>query len=392
MWTQATVALQLGTQGEDYSPLSAVQVTLDGLKHGTSYDVQVRARNEAGVSEWSEPDVGQTLFPPTPIPVPGSGKPTLTFLERGNDEAEALQTALARTILEYGYAYQTDWEITTYAQSLPELMDGNMDIAVQIWLPEQQEALAEAVDLGILADLGRSLTEHAWQSAFLIPRYTADANPGLRSVEDLKRREYRSLFAESGDEGIAVLRTCHFVWSCNLTNQKQAHGYGLGELVRLSEPGNADEFLGAPYASISNKEDILFFFWWPSVLIAWMNEEHGGVYRLQEPPYSEACWEHVQKTPLTDLTQACAYRSSELHTVVRSELIASAPLATEFLSAWELSGGAMDSLLVAMHTLDRYGVTNAEREAVFHWLRESTEWEAWVADGVVESVRAAVEW
>ena len=35
-------------------------VRLSGLKEGTSYEVQVRAVNEEGMSEWSEPGEGRT--------------------------------------------------------------------------------------------------------------------------------------------------------------------------------------------------------------------------------------------------------------------------------------------------------------------------------------------
>ena len=37
---------------------------LSGLKEGTAYEVQVRAVNEEGMSEWSEPGEGRTEADP----------------------------------------------------------------------------------------------------------------------------------------------------------------------------------------------------------------------------------------------------------------------------------------------------------------------------------------
>ena len=39
---------------------TGLEVRLSGLKEGTAYEVQVRAVNQEGMSEWSEPGEGRT--------------------------------------------------------------------------------------------------------------------------------------------------------------------------------------------------------------------------------------------------------------------------------------------------------------------------------------------
>ena len=65
------------------------------------------------------------------------------------------------------------------------LAAGDTNVTMEIWLPNQQGAWTEATEAGTVVEIGDSLASVAWQSAFLIPQYVADAHPGLQSVEDL---------------------------------------------------------------------------------------------------------------------------------------------------------------------------------------------------------------
>ena len=63
---------------------TALTATLTGLKEGTVYEVQVRASNEEGMSDWSEPGEGSTVAPlrvqmTTDPPTPVEGPFTLRF-------------------------------------------------------------------------------------------------------------------------------------------------------------------------------------------------------------------------------------------------------------------------------------------------------------------------
>ncbi len=115
---------------------------------------------------------------------PDSSKETLVFAGLSWTSA-LLQNAVARAILEYGYGYPTDEVPGDTIPLMLALTQGDVNVNMEIWLPNQQAAWDEAVAAGTVSDIGKSLSGTAWQSAFLIPQYTADANPGLRSVSDL---------------------------------------------------------------------------------------------------------------------------------------------------------------------------------------------------------------
>ena len=115
---------------------------------------------------------------------PDSSKTTLVFAGL-NWTSAALQNAVARAILEYGYGYPTDEVSGGTIPLMLALTQGDVNVNMEIWLPNQQAAWDDAVAAGTVTNLGTTLAGKAWQSAFIIPQYTADANPGLRSVSDL---------------------------------------------------------------------------------------------------------------------------------------------------------------------------------------------------------------
>ena len=127
-WTEVTDGEQTGAQLE-----------LGGLRPGSTYDVQVRAVNEGGSSGWSGSGTGQTLFPPTPTPAEGSTKPTLRFAAI-DDDAASLQNAVARTILEYGYGYQTEAVSDEELQLLWKLGRGEANVHMTVRLPGYEVA------------------------------------------------------------------------------------------------------------------------------------------------------------------------------------------------------------------------------------------------------------
>ena len=73
------------------------------------------------------------------------------------------------------------------------LRAGNIDVLMEIWLPNQEEDWEAALAEGSVSSPGRSLGTD-WESAFVIPEYLQEQYPDLDSVEDLKEEQYRLLF------------------------------------------------------------------------------------------------------------------------------------------------------------------------------------------------------
>ena len=108
---------------------------------------------------------------------------------------------------------------------------------MEIWIPNQQEAWDKATTSGEVMQVGKSLEDN-WQATFVIPQYVADANPGLRTVEDLQKEEYWSLFVTPDSDGKARLLNCIPGWECENVNLEKIESYGLGDYVEPFNPGS----------------------------------------------------------------------------------------------------------------------------------------------------------
>ena len=312
------------------------------------------------------------MMEPTPTEPPAVEKPKLIFSDLNWDSAQ-IQNAVARFILENGYGYETDAVFGGTIPLMEALTRGDTNISMEIWLPNQQEAYDAAIAQGTITSIGNSLEDN-WQSAFIIPQYTADANPGLRSVDDLP--EYMELFVTTDSRGKARLITCIPGWECEGVNEKKLVAYGLEDTVELVNPGSAEALNAEILSAFENEEDVLFYYWGPTTLSHKLNTEFDGYVVLEEPPYTAECWA---------ADSGCSYPTAEVLVTVRSELLDSAPDAVDFLKKWDWS--ASNQLAAEGYFVDmgaEYG------DVATWWLANNDAWKSWVTSEATAKIEAAL--
>ena len=205
--------------------------TVEGLVPGQDYLFAViagRARTGVNRYEWSQ---WSNWVQSTDTPVQ-----TIIFGDL-NWPSALLQNRIAQYIVEKGYGYPTDVKFGSTLTLFQGLKNGDTHVAMEIWLPNQDEAWNEARDEGEVVSLGQSLGKD-WQSAFVIPAYLQKQYPDLDSVADLKNPKYRRLFATPETGGKARLVSCVIGWACETVNAAQVEGYGLSDHVEIVNPGD----------------------------------------------------------------------------------------------------------------------------------------------------------
>ncbi len=315
-------------------------------------------------------------------------RPTLIFAGL-NWTSAAVQNELARAILENGYGYETDAVEGGTIPLMQALTRGEVNVNMEVWLPNQSAAWDTAVAAGTVESLGDSLSGKAWQSAFIIPKYTADANPGLQSVEDLKEEQYWSLFKRPTSGGLAGLVTCIPGWECEVRNEQQVYGYGLGDVVQLINPGSFEALNAEIQSAFENEENLLFYYWAPTALMTKLETQYGGIFRLEEPASTQECEDALQANRdagnTQDVTSACEYADADVLVAVNTDLMGSAPDAVAFLEQYSLSDEGIGEMLV------RVSDSGEEpADAVAWWLQNSDEWKAWVPADVADKVLAGL--
>ena len=108
----------------------------------------------------------------------------IIFADLGWDSA-LLQNRIAQYILEKGYGFDTGALPGGTIDLFEALRRSEVDIMMELWLPNHAEKWLDANVMGQAVTLGQSISDLS-QSAFTIPAYVQAAHPELDSVEDLK--------------------------------------------------------------------------------------------------------------------------------------------------------------------------------------------------------------
>ncbi len=316
------------------------------------------------------PNCTDSTATPTPTPDPTV---TITFGDL-NWSSAMLQNRIAQYIAEKGYGYLTEVEFGATRSLFQALRTGDIDVLMEVWLPNQEESWEEALQEGVVSSPGSSLGTE-WQSAFVIPKYLQAQYLDLDSVEDLKEEQYKTLFATDDTDGKARLVSCVIGWACEVVNAKQIEGYGLSEHVHIVNPGDGQSLNADITEAYENEEAWLGYQWGtnePALLL--------DLVRLEEPAYSDECW---------TTTMACAYEDASILVAVNRGLSDSAGNFVDVLTRWDFS--VEDAYRPVVRWLADNPDANTEAAALW-WLRGNSEsWSEWVTEDAAMSVRNALD-
>ena len=308
---------------------------------------------------------------------PTREKRELVFGGLGWDSA-LVQNGVARYIVEHGYGYPTSQIEGQTVPLFQGLRKGEIDITMEIWLPNQIAVWNEAVKNGEVIPVGRSLEDN-WQSTFIIPGYLQDANPGLASVQDLKNDEYKALFEEPDSGGKAVLYGCIATWSCRAVNEGQLDAYELRDHVELRDPGTAGALAAAIEGAYLKESPILFYYWGPTKLASELD-----MRPLEQPDPSEC--------PNNNPVHGCEFPAAEIMIAMNTSLVDEAPELISFFRNWDWS--AVNQLAADgwfAENKDNYATSEEAYSATGVWyLKNNDGWKSWVPEDVLANVEAAL--
>lgn len=306
-----------------------------------------------------------------------------------NWNSALIQNAVARYIIEEGYGHETSQIEGATVPLFQGLRKGDVDITMEIWLPNQKDAWNAGVKAGEVIPVGKSLEDN-WQSTFLIPAYIQEEYPELDSIEDLKEEKYKAIFAEADSNGKAVLYGCMSGWGCrgtqtgNESGEGQIINMGLADHIEFRDPGTAGALAAAIQGAFTKEDPILFYYWGPTALMVELGYAEGKIVDLEQPDPS-TCKDG-------DPVHGCAFPPAEIMIAMNTELINDAPYLIPFFQNWDWS--AQNQLLAEdnyAEIVDDYGTAEEAFEATaISYLKDSDNWHSWVPDGVLTDTLAAL--
>ena len=292
-------------------------------------------------------------------------KGTIIFTDLDWGTAQ-IQSAIAKYITEHGYGYTVEGKYGSTIPMFQGLLAGEVDVTMEIWLPNQNNVWLPALDAGNVIPVGNSLTEQ-WQSSFVIPTHLAEANPGLRHVNDI--RDHLDKFDDKED-GKVILWTCPGSWACHNVNASQVAAYGLDDIIVL-KPATGGALSASLIAASEKQEAWLGYYWGPSLPALTLD-----LTRLEEPPCNAG----------QEFGDGCPYGVGPVRIAVHPTMIQRAPEVIEMLRLWSFTDEQIGEALSYRNQ------TDASFEETAYWFLTEKEdvWIQWVPRDVADRVRAAL--
>ena len=277
-----------------------------------------------------------------------------------------VQTQIVAFIVEHGYGYPTDLIDGDTVSLWQGLINGDTQVTMEIW-PSQQPWIDD-LEPGVIELLGDSLDEN-WEG-WVIPQYVKDENPGLVSVTDLP--DYQDVFVTADSRGKARLVGCIAGWACEQVNANKVVAYGLEDVIDVIDPGSGAALFADLEAAYARGDAWLGYMWGPTKPTATLD-----LYRLEEPAWTEECWNG---------DQGCAYPSSEVRIAVNTSLLDRAPDVVDFLLAWDYSAAEQVATEIWMGDNDE----TPDAGALWYLRNNRDVWTQFIPADVAERVDAAL--
>ncbi len=302
-----------------------------------------------------------------------SAKETIVFGDFGWDSA-LINNRIAQFVIENGYGYKTDAIPGETIPLLQGLSNGDIDVAMEVWVQNAQEAYDKGIESGDFIDLGTNFNDNV--QGFYVPTYVIKGDPErgiepmapeLKGIEDLPK--YKELFKDPEDPSKGRIYGGVPGWEADKILTDKIKTYGLDEYYNLFRPGSGASLTSSLVSAYKKGEPWVGYYWTPTWVFGVCD-----LTLIEEPEYNEELWNNGY---------GCAFPSVDVNIVINKNLPESAPEVVEFLSNYSLTSEQISQILAYMQE------NEAGAEDAAKWfLREKPEiWTGWVSESVAEKVQ-----
>lgn len=300
-------------------------------------------------------------------------------------DSNSFHNGVAGFILENGYGCEVDSIPGSTIPLLNGMIRGDIDVTMEIWIPNVKDAWEKAVADGDVVGVGLSYPDAS--QAWYIPKYLVEGDdapaPDLKSVADLPK--YAELFRDPEDPDMGRFYNCILGWGCEVMNTKKLTAYGLNDTFNNFRPGTGGALAAAIESSILRQRPIVFYYWGPTWVLGKVGDE---IVKLEEPAYNDADFAALSAMAPEDVEPgmaATAWPLTEVTIGMNTEFRDAAPTVTEFMGKYGTVAAEISKALAYMQD-----ESASAEEAAIWWLQNNDTWKDWVPADVAEKVAAAL--
>lgn len=258
------------------------------------------------------------------------------------------------------------------------------DIAPEIWVNAVREPLETAIKEGRLHYAAESLPDGAIEG-WWIPKYIAEANPDIKTIDDALNRP--DLFPSAEDPKIGAIHNCPSGWNCQLSTHSAYRAWGAKEKgFELVDTGSAAGLDGSIAKAYERKQGWLGYYWAPTSIL--------GKYEMVKldagVPVDTEAFTSCNNKPADECANPVKtdWPKSEVYTVITDEFKkdASKAAAIDYLSKRAWGNDVVSKLMAWMTDNQATGEDGAK-----HFLESQADlWTQWVTPEAAEKIKAAL--
>src|SRR5699024_3017930 len=152
--------------------------------------------------------------------------------------------SVAKIIIEDGYGYDTEIISGSTPATFTGLMNGDIDIYMEVWVQNIQESYDSAIESGDVVELSINFDDN--RQGLYVPTYIIEEDtergiepmaPDLKSVKDLP--EYKDLFQDEEDPSKGRIHGSPAGWEVDNILRTKVESYGLDESYNYFSPGSS---------------------------------------------------------------------------------------------------------------------------------------------------------
>jgi glycine betaine/proline transport system substrate-binding protein len=288
------------------------------------------------------------------------------------------QSEMAKIIIEEGYGYPVELVPGSTIPMFQGLRAGELDVFLEGWLQNQQEAVDAALAAEEIVMLG-FLNDDNWQSSFVVPTYVIEGDaargiepmaPDLKRVSDLP--QYKELFQNPENPSKGLIINGPVGWECEIVLIEQVVTYGLDDDYDIINVGSQEGLFASLQGAYNKGEPWIGYLWGPTWIAGSLD-----LTLVEEPAYDEVVWNE---------NHGCGWPSVDLFVAVHKDFPDKAPDVADMFRKWELDTATLNEVLAYM--LD----TGGEPADAAVWFLKNREaiWTEFVPADIAQKVKDAV--
>ena len=286
-----------------------------------------------------------------------------------------------KIILEEGYG--CDVELVT-GDTMPTFTSMNEksepDMAPELWVNAVRTALDAAVDEGRMV-IAAPLLSDGGVEGWWIPKFIADANPDIKTVEDALA--HPELFPAPEDPSRGAIFNCPSGWNCQISTANLYNAFGAEDKgFDLIDTGSAAGLDGSIANAFAREQGWLGYYWAPTAIL--------GKYEMVQLDFGvgndKADWDACTSQADCADPKVNAYPTSDVFTVVTAGFAEKAGVAMDYVQTRKWDNQTVGQVLAWM---DENQGTN--EDAAYYFLETYGDmWKSWLSEDVAAKVADAI--